>query len=129
MRSPPPRTPYYSGAEEGRAGSTIPSGLYQPRLVGWAVGPGGQCQHRWDPFPDEPASFTNAPPAPAARQLRTRPLIAAQLSVWNKNKNLLKSTALPRNVFMMHMHTLACSSLPRRARELEGLSKALHPAL
>lgn len=50
----------WSGGGEGRK--------HNPQ---WSVsapagGLGGQCQHRWDPFPDDPAAFTNAPSAPAA---------------------------------------------------------------
>lgn len=33
-------------------------------------------------------------------------------SVWNRNNNLWKSTALPRRVFITHPHTLAYSSGP-----------------
>ena len=63
----------WSGGGEGRK--------HNPQWSGSALagGLGGQCQHRWDPFPDDRAAFTDAPSAPAV--LRTGPLTAAQLSV------------------------------------------------
>lgn len=64
----------------------------------------GQRQHRGHPLPSEPR-----PPC-VKRSLSTCTL--STISV----RSLLESRALPRNVFITHTHSVACSSLPLKSK-------------
>lgn len=80
-------------------------------------GPGGyhgQCQHRGHPLPSEPGL----------------PCVECSLSTCTLStismRSLLESRALPRNVFMTHTHSVACSSLPLKCKGANSDCYACH---